>query len=746
MDRMYRELSWFRKTLCIAFSLSVIVVLFVVFSCSDSMGFPKAFGIGLTVTVIAIFPLLWWLSGRWLRRVEDRYTEVVQQEVLNQTRAIEEQCANLSLSLAEKQEEAQVAAQAKSEFLANISHEIRTPINGIIGLLALLEDAQLSVGHQKLLQTAVRAANNLSEIVEGILDFSRIEADGIAFDSVEFDLRLLVEEVTDFFGDEACSKGVDLYCLIPDSISDRVIGDPLRLRQVLTNLVGNAMKFTNEGSILIRLQTEESNGIRQKIRFTVIDTGIGIVGGVTPELFERFSQADASISRSYGGTGLGLSICAKLVEGQGGVIGGWSEPGMGSEFHFSLDFGIPPMMVGGRNNGMAHPRNILLFSKSHTAIEVLSHILTSCGVRLEIASTSLDLAEKLEKIHVQAESTEVQLIIDAGLLEQLEPEEKEKVLCRCRKTASILLCFRREMEQLKEATGINRVITKPVRLDQLCSELFPQAGNEGYEEEASQSLSVLLVDDEPINRLVAGAVLEKKGLILQQAESGAEAVRLASETRYDLILMDLHMPGMSGIEAARLIRLHEAQKGLEPAVMVALTANVTGESRNDCLMAGMDDFLSKPVEAQTLEGRLNRWFKDGKRRFPAPDDERSLYNEEREVAVSGWEESRALLFAGGDTQLLKRLIDVFLDRRELLLENIRRPLLKNDGTELRDGAHAIKGALGHLGADELRELARQLEHLGECEDYATAAKVFSKLERGIEELVKQLESYEDSPD
>lgn len=743
---MHRELSWFRRTLCIAFFLCNTGVLLVVLIFSDSMGLIMAFGSDWIVTVIAACSLLWWLSGRWLCRVEDTHTEVMQQEVLNQTRVIEERCAKLFQALAEKQEEAQAAAQAKSEFLANISHEIRTPINGIIGLLALLEDAQLSVGHQKLLQTAVRASNNLSEIVEGILDFSRIEADGIVFDSVEFDVRLLVEEVTDFFGDEACSKGVDLYCLIPDSVSDRVIGDPLRLRQILTNLVGNALKFTSEGSILIRLQNEESRETRQKIRFTVVDTGIGIVGGVTPELFERFSQADASISRSYGGTGLGLSICAQLVEGQGGVIGGWSEPGMGCEFYFSLDFGIPPLMLDTQKNGVVHSANAVLFSRSHTAIEVLSNSLSSCGVRLETASTPSDITEKLEEIHDLAESTEVHLIIDAGLFEQLESEDQEKVLRCCRNISSILLCFRCEMEQLKKATGITRVITKPVRLDQLCSVLSHQAGEGNHKEGDSPNLSVLLVDDEPINRLVAGAVLEKNGLVLQQAESGAEAVRLASENCYDLILMDLHMPGMSGIEAARLIRLHEAQKGLEPAVIVAVTANVTGESRNDCLMAGMDDFLSKPVEAQTLEGRLNRWFKDGKRRFLAPDDERTLYDEERESTVPGWEESRALLLAGGDSQLLKRLIDVFLDRRELLLANIRQPLLNQDGMALRDGAHAMKGALGHLGADELRDLARQLERSGEYQEISTAADVFSELERGVAELVEQLENYEDSSD
>ena len=743
---MHRELSWFRRTLCIAFFLCNTGVLLVVLIFSDSMGLIMAFGSDWIVTVIAACSLLWWLSGRWLCRVEDTHTEVMQQEVLNQTRVIEERCAKLSQALAEKQEEAQAAAQAKSEFLANISHEIRTPINGIIGLLALLEDAQLSVGHQKLLQTAVRASNNLSEIVEGILDFSRIEADGIVFDSVEFDVRLLVEEVTDFFGDEACSKGVDLYCLIPDSVSDRVIGDPLRLRQILTNLVGNALKFTSEGSILIRLQNEESRETRQKIRFTVVDTGIGIVGGVTPELFERFSQADASISRSYGGTGLGLSICAQLVEGQGGVIGGWSEPGMGCEFYFSLDFGIPPLMLDTQKNGVVHSANAVLFSRSHTAIEVLSNSLSSCGVRLETASTPSDITEKLEEIHDLAESTEVHLIIDAGLFEQLESEDQEKVLRCCRNISSILLCFRCEMEQLKKATGITRVITKPVRLDQLCSVLSHQVGEGNHKEGDSPNLSVLLVDDEPINRLVAGAVLEKNGLLLQQAESGAEAVRLASENCYDLILMDLHMPGMSGIEAAQLIRLHEAQKGLEPAVIVAVTANVTGESRNDCLMAGMDDFLSKPVEAQTLEGRLNRWFKDGKRRFLAPDDERTLYDEERESTVPGWEESRALLLAGGDSQLLKRLIDVFLDRRELLLANIRQPLLNQDGMALRDGAHAMKGALGHLGADELRDLARQLERSGEYQEISTAADVFSELERGVAELVEQLENYEDSSD
>jgi signal transduction histidine kinase/DNA-binding NarL/FixJ family response regulator len=551
--------------------------------------------------------------------------------------------------LRQKRDEALAAAKAKSEFLANMSHEIRTPINGIIGVLSLLKDARLDDEHKRLLLMATRAADSLLLIINDILDFSKIEAGKIDFESIDFDLRDLMEEVTLLFVEAAGLKQLDLHCVVPIDVESHVIGDPTRLRQILTNLLSNAVKFTDRGEVILQVARIEKFNGQQVLRFSVEDTGIGISASALKNLFRKFTQADGSTTRKYGGTGLGLSVCKQLVELQKGDIGVESEEGRGTIFWFTL----PLQVVAG-----------------------------------EIHETPI--YKPIRRLQLYNAS-------------------------------------RQKEEPINSTENENRMPDLRGR--------------------------ILLVDDEPINQRVGVAILKKFGMEPDVANNGREAVQMALEKHYNLVLMDIQMPEMNGFDATEMIRKNERQNGLPRIPIVAMTAYAMESTREHCLAIGMDDFIAKPIKPDILIERLQPWLSiqlpvlPDQREIPIPSSDQSSVKgglQERHMALpaeKNWDRKRALQFVGGDEPLLRDLAALFLQRNTLLLENIQKAIQNNDAEALHEAAHAYKGAVNHFSAIKIRDLALDLENNGRAENLAGSQSLFDQLRIEAKGLIEDLSGW-----
>jgi signal transduction histidine kinase/ActR/RegA family two-component response regulator len=406
-------------------------------------------------------------------------------------------------------EAAEAASRAKSQFLANMSHEIRTPMNGIMGMVDLLSGTKLTRKQRGFVDTAKRSSEALLRIINDILDFSKIEAGRLELEKTDVSLRATVEETVALFSESAHSKGLELTCQIAEDVPDRLRGDPVRLGQVLGNLIGNAVKFTNRGAVAVRVRAVADDGNSTRLRFEVADTGIGIAPWYQKHIFDLFSQADGSTTRKFGGTGLGLAICKQLAEMMGGAIGVESEPGKGSTFWFTARF-----------------------------------------------------------------EQQSQERVSAGMQRREGPEPR-------------------------------------VPSSELCEGSFPKAADSGTEEEAFRDALVLLAEDNPVNQEVALSMLENLGCRVEMAADGLEAVEATSRARFDLILMDCQMPRMDGYQATELIRQNEripCGEALRTPI-VALTAHAMEGDRQQCLLAGMDDYLSKPFTQEQLSELLERWLK-----------------------------------------------------------------------------------------------------------------------------------------
>ena len=557
-----------------------------------------------------------------------------------------------------KRDEALAAAKAKSEFLANMSHEIRTPMNGVIGVLSLLRDAPLNEQYRRLLDSASRSADSLLLIINDILDFSKIDAGKIDFESIIFDLRELMEETSELFIDAVNLKNIDLICFVPIPIHCRIKGDPTRLRQILTNLVSNAVKFTDNGEVVLQVELVEKEENQQILRFSVEDTGIGIAGNVIDRLFEKFTQADGSTTRKYGGTGLGLSVCKQLVEMQGGEIGVESVEGKGSRFWFTLPFEIMEESSLLAPCKKLENKSFLIVDDNATNRMIIEHYLQVCTVRIYSCGNAASA------LTILANLTDQGLPIDTVLLDYHMPETDGLELARRIKETygelapeMIMLSSGGLARDKALEAGIRSVIFKPVRQFQLYDTLSSVVPGRKHsvkrkEEKEKKSIHlqgrVLLVDDEPINQKVAEAILQKFGLQTEVASNGWEAVQMVQSQDFSLVLMDIQMPEMSGFEATEIIRKREEQEGRKPVVIIAMTANAMETTRKRCLDIGMDDFITKPIKPDVLAERLHPWL-------GIPLEEMAAVDSADSAAAGGgvgrqthWNRDRALEYVGGD--------------------------------------------------------------------------------------------------
>ena len=667
------------------------------------------------------------------------------QELAQYNRNLEEAIDRRTRALRKSEEEARAANLAKSEFLANMSHEIRTPINGVLGTTSLLLETRLTTEQKEYAETTDRSARNLLSLINDILDFSKIEAGQLSLEEVSFDLREVVEEAGELLAPRASERGLDLVVRYWPGTPRFFRGDPGRVRQIVLNLVSNALKFTHEGHVLLSVEGVMGGEKSGEIRIAVEDSGIGIKPEHLARIFEKFEQADTSTTRRYGGTGLGLAICRELACLMDGEIQAESEPGEGSRFSVML----PLKLDKTRSEAGLRPRlrgdhAALLLSPSRAVRVTLEEELDDLGVRVSLASSSDEAWKSLREAAVSGPRFEMVLVDDAlgsGAFEALARGLRQDAALG----DTLLVGLTREPRGTPDGNEeplFDLLIPKPFlerrtrkvirilaegprrRRGGAEQEVEPTPPPEGGGASSRMRGRVLLVEDDEINRLMAGNMLRKMGLSFQIAEDGAKALDVLEGDSFDLVLMDCQMPEMDGFETTRAIRNRGDRNAQVP--IVALTASALEGDRERCLAAGMDDYLAKPLTINHLRDALGRWL-------PAEDVVGGPGEAEIAEMLAGavFDRESALHRVGGNRDLLLEVGKIFFDAWEDQFEEMKRALANGDGQGLSRAAHKIKGSALNLSAETVAEISGELEVLGLQNRVNEADPVVTRLEGAV---------------
>ncbi|MBH0198488.1 MAG: response regulator [Nitrospira sp.] len=669
---------------------------------------------------------------------------------------------------------AQESVRTKAAFLATMSHELRTPMNGVIGMTSLLMETTLSAEQQSYTETIRQCGESLLHLINDVLECSKIEAGKLELERIDFNLRTAVEEVLAQFAGRAETKGLELTGLVHATVPTALQGDPGRLRQVLTNLVGNALKFTERGEVSLQAFLEQETQEDAVIRFEVTDSGIGIAPEATSKLFQPFVQADNSMTRKYGGTGLGLSISKQLVELMGGHIGVTSEPGRGSTFwctaRFTKQAGSPLAILPSSD---LEGRRILIVDDNESNRMILHHLVTGWGMIDDVAK---DAEEALQRVK---EAATHGISYDLAILDVIMPGKDGLQLARefrrdpagagMRIVVLTSLLQRGHAEQARQA-GAMGYLPKPVRHDQLreclrtvlgiACEIEPEPGSLAPATPqlvTRHSLAdhrprqrILIVEDNLINQKLAVRMAEKLGYQAFVAENGEEALKALETEDFAVVIMDCQMPVMDGFEATRRIRERESslvkreapneirdasdERRTAHIPIIAVTANAMHGDREHCLAAGMDDYLAKPIQMETLRAVLHRWAAPPTSR----DTGSNLPAQEQNSTRGVFDPASMFRNIGEDNHLFAQLVEMFLNQYPAMLANIKEGLIQADSVAVERTAHSLKGTAGNLCAPEVVLAASRLEAIGHLGALQDAPPIYAHLEQEVLRLVQAL--------
>ncbi|NQD37063.1 two-component sensor histidine kinase BarA [Permianibacter sp. IMCC34836] len=661
---------------------------------------------------------------------------------------------NVELDIARKQ--ALEAARVKSEFLANMSHEIRTPMNGVIGFTNLLLKTELSGKQKEYLNTIRKSAQGLLTIVDDILDFSKVEAGKLVLENAPLDLREIADEVLAMMAPVASDKKLELVALVYSDVPSNLLGDGLRLKQVLTNLVNNAVKFTAQGSVEIRIMLEQESEHDVVIGLQVRDTGIGLSTEQQKQLFHAFTQADTTTTRRFGGTGLGLVICKKLVEKMGGEIGLTSEAGSGSTFWFTIRCEkSDDAWTALRHNDELAGRRVLMFEPHATARLAMGHLLSSW----KMLYTEFDqIGDVVDYLQHNDQKMQVDLLLLGGPLHSQQDRELLKRLIelgRDRNGARIIIASR-SVDNSEHASlldmGVDSVIGKPVgqrRLFGIIQSLFQRGArshsddniDHGAAQDEPLVCRLLAVDDNDANLELVSTLLADMGADVHTARSGREAVDIAREQDFDLIFMDIQMPEMDGIEATRTLRAHPRHRNTP---VIALTAHAMHGERETLLDAGMDDYLTKPVTEQELYDTVQRWLQQGertrsrlrRRRADGSTIERAAARAQTgQAAAIDWPLS--LKMANQKPDLAQTMLSMLVQSIPEARSQIRSAHDDGELKLLLERVHKFHGATCYVGVPQLKQLAHDLETALKQGDGSRAEQLLPQLEAEMERVLKE---------